>query len=171
MTGRNVLLCAFTVVLVAIGGCHTDQTTVLLTRHAEKTIDSQNPGLTETGHARAQALAQLAQSEGVDVVVSTQLRRTIETAAPAAETIGTSIDIVPVASPVNRHIAIVVELIQSRYAGHTVLVVGHSNTIPLLVSALGGPAVQIKDSDYGDVFILTLRDGEAVDFERTRVDP
>jgi phosphohistidine phosphatase SixA len=35
------------------------------------------------------------------------------------------------------------------------LVVGHSNTVPEIVKALGGEAVAIGDSDYDNLFVLT----------------
>jgi len=35
-----------------------------------------------------------------------------------------------------------------------VLVVGHSNTIPAVVKALGGPEVTIGENEYDNLFIL-----------------
>ena len=42
----------------------------------------------------------------------------------------------------------------------TVLVVGHSNTVPDIVSALCGCAVSpLAESDYGDLYRLTITAG------------
>jgi broad specificity phosphatase PhoE len=55
------------------------------------------------------------------------------------------------------HAAAVAQLIRARYAGKTVLVVGHSNTIPAIIAALGGPALpDLCDSAYGNLFTLHL---------------
>ncbi|MGH9944819.1 MAG: hypothetical protein ACRD9R_20920, partial [Pyrinomonadaceae bacterium] len=41
--------------------------------------------------------------------------------------------------------------------GRTVLVVGHRNTVPSLVEALSGkPAPALNDSDYDQLYIVTV---------------
>ena len=43
------------------------------------------------------------------------------------------------------------------HAGGVVLVVGHSNTIPAIVTALGAPQPPpICDSEYDDLYVVTL---------------
>jgi hypothetical protein len=37
-----------------------------------------------------------------------------------------------------------------------ILVVGHSNTTPQLLTLLGGPDKPLSENDYGDLFSLTL---------------
>jgi hypothetical protein len=34
-----------------------------------------------------------------------------------------------------------------------VLIVGHSNTVPATIAALGGPKVMVAETDYGSVFV------------------
>ena len=48
--------------------------------------------------------------------------------------------------------------------------VGHSNTVPMIIAELGGPGdVFLTEEDYGDLFILTLdADGNFAGIERTR---
>ena len=44
-----------------------------------------------------------------------------------------------------------------KHAGGTVLVVGHSNTIPAIVGALGAPQpTDLCDSEYDQVFVVVL---------------
>jgi broad specificity phosphatase PhoE len=38
----------------------------------------------------------------------------------------------------------------------TVLVVGHSNTVPAIIRELGGPAVTVADTDFAHLFILHI---------------
>jgi len=48
--------------------------------------------------------------------------------------------------------------VRQRYAGRTVLVVGHSNTIPAIVAELGGPRVaDLCEHEHGWLFTLVIR--------------
>src|SRR5690606_33647422 len=54
----------------------------------------------------------------------------------------------------------VADAIRARHLGQTVLVVGHSNTIPDVIAALGGPAMpELCESQYDDLFVLLLGGG------------
>jgi len=46
----------------------------------------------------------------------------------------------------------------------TVLVVGHSNTVPAAIAALGGPRLEIDDKTFDDLFVVTLVDGKFAGF-------
>jgi hypothetical protein len=47
-------------------------------------------------------------------------------------------------------------------SGESVLVVGHTNTIPEIIKALGDRSDRVIDeSDYGNLFVLTLRPGQS----------
>jgi hypothetical protein len=46
-----------------------------------------------------------------------------------------------------------------KHAGGTVLVVGHSNTIPAIVGALGAPQPRdLCDSEYDQLFVVVIGD-------------
>jgi hypothetical protein len=50
-----------------------------------------------------------------------------------------------------------------------VLVVGHSNTVPEILRALGvTETVTLGDGDFGDLFVVTLRPDGAATMERRR---
>ena len=132
-------------------------TTVILVRHAEKeAIPSDDPPLSPAGEARSLALLDALRDAGVQAVVTTQLQRTRLTAAPLARELGLTPEVVPVSGDAATHARQVADYVTSRHAGQVVLVVGHSNTIPLIVTALGtGAADPIDDGSYDDLYVVT----------------
>lgn len=138
-------------------------TVVILVRHAEKVAPNPpdgDPELTEAGRARARALADALADAGVDAVITSQWKRTRFTAAPLAEKLGLTPEVVSTSGAQAQPEA-VAQSIRANHAGHTVLVVGHSNTIPAVIAALGGPRLEeICDSQYADFFVLVLGAGE-----------
>ena len=134
-------------------------TVVILVRHAEKAAEpGADPRLSADGEQRARALAEALRGSGVQAVVTSQFQRTRATAAPLATALGITPDVVPASGDVAMHARQVAELVLSRHAGRTVLVVGHSNTIPAIVRALGGEATgDIPDPVYDRMYVV-LRD-------------
>ena len=130
-------------------------TTVILVRHAEKAaVPANDPPLTESGEARAKTLAVIARDAGVTAIVTTQFARTRGTARPSAEALHITPDVVSVGGA--QHAQEVARVIRS-HAGGVVLVVGHSNTIPAIIAALGAPQPPpICDSAYDGLYIVTL---------------
>ncbi len=51
-----------------------------------------DPGLSETGHEQAKRTAEYLQLEGIDHIVSSTMRRAVETAVPLAETLGYEVE-------------------------------------------------------------------------------
>jgi len=47
-----------------------------------------------------------------------------------------------------------VAAIRAQHPRDVVMIVGHSNTLPAIIKALGGPDVTIADDDYGELFVL-----------------
>jgi broad specificity phosphatase PhoE len=130
-------------------------TLVLLVRHAEKAAaPAGDPPLTEQGTARAKALQAALADAGVRHVIATSFRRTVDTARPLAEALGLTPEIVPVAG--GDHLKAVADAVR-RHAGEVVLVVGHSNTIPGIIGALGGPRLpDLCDAEHANLFVLAL---------------
>lgn len=130
--------------------------TVILVRHAEKGATPANdPLLTVEGTQRALDLAAALSGAHVTSVVTTQLQRTQLTAKPISDALGKPPIIVPVAAPVSAHVEAVAAAVRARPAGDVVLVVGHSNTVPAIVAALGGPKLpDLCDPQYSTIFIL-----------------
>ena len=152
----SVFVCAIAVVAGSIP-LQAQATTVILVRHAEKgDAPASDPGLTNAGVARARALMAIARDAGVTAVITTQFARTRETARPAAEALGITPEVARASGSAAQHAQDVARMVQA-HAGGVVLVVGHSNTIPAIVTALGAPQPPpICDSEYDDLYVVTL---------------
>lgn len=132
------------------------QQAVIVVRHAEKADQSSDALLSAEGLIRARALAQLLAASGVTHVVTSEYRRTRETARPLAEMLKLTPETVPA-----RDVPALVARLRALEARATALVVGHSNTIPPILRALGwADPPEIGDGDYDDVFVLVPRDGQ-----------
>lgn len=136
-------------------------TTVIVVRHAEKAaMPADDPPLTVAGEARARDLWDAVKDAGVGAVITTQFARTKSTAQPTAAALALPTEVVNAAGATPaQDVAAAVR----KHAGHTVLVVGHSNTVPAIVEALGAkrPAA-ICDAEYDNLYIVTIgTDGRA----------
>lgn len=131
---------------------------MIVVRHAEKVVsDDPDPPLTELGHARAAALIEVAREAGVTAIYSTPFKRTQNTAAPLADALGVSITTFPVEGGAEQHAAALGEDVLKNHAGESVLIVGHSNTVPEIVRALGGSAMEsMTESEYDHLLIVII---------------
>jgi broad specificity phosphatase PhoE len=123
----------------------------IVVRHAEKdTTGGANPDLSPAGRARAEALARIVAQAGITRVFTSEIKRTQQTAAPVVEALHITPKVVP-----GKDVAALVS--QLRSGQGNALVVGHSDTVPALLRALGlDQLVTIADQDYGDIFVVTL---------------
>ena len=127
-------------------------TTVLLVRHAEKIMQGTDPPLNNEGQARALSLAHVAGEAGVTAIYASQYQRTQQTVEPLSTQLG--LTVIQINST---NVNGLVEHMLSNYAGGVVLVAGHSDTIPLIISELGGgPISPIQESEYDNLFVLTV---------------
>ena len=127
------------------------QRMVILTRHAERadgaaTMGSSDPKLSAAGTARAEKLVAMLADANIAAIFTTEYVRTKDTAAP----LGTRISVAPEVIAAAQMNALI-EKIKSR-ADDTVFIVGHSNTVPMIIKALGGPDVSIGDNEYNNLF-------------------
>ena len=129
-------------------------TTVVVVRHAEKaTDDPVDPSISAIGWARAAALSETLKDAGVGAIYSTQLKRTRQTAEPLAKKLGLTI-IERTAATAAADLA---RDVLASQPGKTVLIVGHSNTVPQIVQAFSGAAIPpIQDSEYDHMFIIVI---------------
>ena len=119
---------------------------IVLVRHAEPAAGD-DPGLAPPGVQRAATLAKMLAPAGLAAIFTSELRRTKETAAPLAGQLSLT--------PVTLAGTPAAAATQLRSAGPRVLVVGHSNTVPDIIKALGGPAdVKITPSEFNRMFVL-----------------
>ena len=146
--------------LVAIAArLNAQPSAIIIVRHAEKAATPANdPGLTPVGVQRAADLAAALSDARVNAIVTTQLERAKATARPLADAAKITPTIVPTASDLTAHVNAVVAAVAAGKPGDVVLVVGHSNTIPAIIAALGGPRMpELCDAQYGGLFVLHLR--------------
>jgi phosphohistidine phosphatase SixA len=158
-----VALLASVLLLLSAGAASGQEAggiTVVVVRHAEKVDDSADPHLSEAGVRRAEALADALEHAGVTAILATQYRRTQETAAPLARRAGVPVPVVETTGGAATHAAAVAAAVRAQPPGALVVVVGHSNTVPAIIAALGGPDVGgIADEEYSDFFVLELEHG------------
>ncbi len=135
--------------------------TVYLVRHAEKQ-KGDNPGLTEAGHARAEALKDLLLDKGVTHIYSTNYKRTLETAKPLAAALGLDVNIYD-----GHDLPTFSKQIHNLPGVH--LVVGHSNTTPQLASYISGQKLNpMPETEYNRFIQIGIeRETHMIDHKET----
>ena len=151
------------IILIQFSGCTAPKSTyqtedftcypkaVYLFRHAEKQIikGEDNPELTRAGFSRSNVLAQAMADITPGLIYSSEYTRTQQTVAPLAKQWSCDIIIKTAKDPEAQ-----VEAALSNCNKH-VIIAGHSNTIPNLISLFGVmEEITIEDNQYGDLFII-----------------
>lgn len=152
-----LLMAALTLPTILYGQRAAEEKLVFIVRHAEKAnATEQDPSLSETGRARAVALAAALRDAGISDVLVTPRRRTRETAAVLTEARQLTAHVVPFGASTREHAAAVATAVR-KAKGNAVLVVGHSNTVTQIIAALGGPPLpELCDAEYANLFIVRL---------------
>lgn len=133
-----------------------DSYSIYLVRHAEKLAEEENPSLTACGKNRAEQLASLLSKVGISAIYSTSYQRTMQTARPLAKQ-----KKIPVKSYSPRHLAQF--SLQLRQKQENALVVGHSNTTPVLVELLAKQKVApLNEQDYQYLYQVQFVNEQAV---------
>ncbi len=125
-------------------------TTVYIVRHAEKTSERSNANLTKEGKSRAEVLKWMLRDVSLDAIYTTDTTRTRQTVQPTATAKELKLTLY---TPKPGKLA---ETIIQQHVSQTLLVCGHSNTVPELLRSLG---VSIKENilkGYDDLFIVTI---------------
>lgn len=145
-------LALFLLILVSVSAASA-QPVVVIVRHGEKAANGgSDPDLSSAGRARADALSRILKDSGITAIFTTEFKRTQETAVPTA----TSTHVAPTVVPAKDTAALVAKLHQ--LSGNA-LVVGHGDTIPNIITALGiDVPINIPEADYSELLIVTLSD-------------
>lgn len=128
-------------------------TVVYLVRHAERAEDgTSDPAISASGRERSALLAEMLRDAGITAIHTTDLRRTRMTGRPTAEASGLTMDVYD-----PRDLDGFADRLRSTPGRH--LILGHSNTTPQLVEALGGdPGTPIEEMEYDRLYVVTLTD-------------
>ena len=163
---RSAILPPILLAALAFPGTAAAQKAVIVVRHGENTKDT----LTEAGRARARRLAEMLGSAGVAAVYSTGTQRTVGTATPLAEARRlpvTPYDIGDESKGVDARPF--VAALGKEHPDDVVLVVGHSNTVPDLLKALGcGEEVTIATREYDNLFVVVPNGKESATLVRLK---
>jgi phosphohistidine phosphatase SixA len=153
---------------------------LILIRHADTAPQPDRP-LSTAGLKRAQDLAAALRNAGVTSIITTQLRRTRETAQPLATALGLVPQVVnvgerallnisnpagdaPIPPEVVKERAEYIKVLEPavRRLSGVVLVVGHDWSVPGLIGSLGGPQLpNICPSVHDKLFVLISAQGKA----------
>ena len=157
---RIQIVIIYTLIAVGLAWFFESQatTTIIFVRHAEKDLSvPDDPPLSDAGRERvAELTRQLVDADviaGVDAIYATPFRRTQQTAAPLAD----ALDL-----PINTYDASdtesVLETILERHKGKIILVVGHSDTLPVLIANLGASkqVPPIDENEYDNIYIISI---------------
>jgi broad specificity phosphatase PhoE len=127
--------------------------TVYLVRHAEKELSADNPKdppLTKCGELRAESLSTFFEAIDLDVIYSTEYLRTKGTAQPVAQKKEKEVEYYD-PQQLDDFAKLLIKNKQD------VLVVGHSNTTPVLAGLLVGEALTpFDESIYNRIYQVVL---------------
>ena len=130
-------------------------TTLFVVRHAEKAPGDGDVPLSPVGRERAALLARTLKDAQVTRVFTSQMARARETATPLAEALKLTSEVVPAQDP-----DALVTALRALPRGTTALIVGHSNTVPVIVERVAGTKVQpIAEDEFDRLLVLTIGDG------------
>ncbi len=130
--------------------CEGPVTTIIVVRHADRagTADS----LSTAGVARANDLAQATKMAKLSAIYVTDTKRSRNTAAPTAA----MAHVTPEVYEAKDYDALIKRILKD-HAGQSVLIVGHSNTVPDIVRAAGGPQVNaIGENEYTGLYVVAV---------------
>ncbi|MEO8188997.1 MAG: phosphoglycerate mutase family protein [Acidobacteriota bacterium] len=128
---------------------------VFIVRHAEKQSDSNEKGvpLSEAGRARAARLAAVLKDAEISAIYSTDTVRTLATAGPLAAASKIAPQIYDASGPDSA--GRLAARISKEHPTANILVVGHSNTVGPLITALGcAETVAVAPQEYDGLWIV-----------------
>ncbi len=146
---RRAALAAFLAVMASGAIAQSARPPVVyVVRHFDTPAGERDPDLTAVGAARAAALVRWFAKKPLHAIYVTPFKRTAQTVAPLAAARGLT-PIVYGPAPSADFLA------SLKTMREPILIVGHSNTVPDIIAALGGtrPA-PLAHPDFGDVWTI-----------------
>jgi phosphohistidine phosphatase SixA len=146
------------------------QKAVFVVRHAEKVSES-DQRLTEAGRARANRLSSMLADSGVSLIYATDTERARDTAKPLADRLRLKIETYDTGGGMSGAVDArpFVEKLRREHPHDVVLIVGHSNTIPDLLHALGcEEKITLASDEYDNLFVVVTKPGATATLLRLR---
>jgi phosphohistidine phosphatase SixA len=146
------------VIIVTVAVCwywyfcwYPPATTVFLVRHADKAENGSDDLHVPLGFNRADELVHVLGEAEINDIFHSNTVRARKTAEPLAAHLSLTTHEYPALDTQT-----LVNTIRTDHAGERVFVVGHSNTVPELITKLGGASIpNIAESDYDNLFVVT----------------
>lgn len=166
LVALSIALVSMAPQVAALQSADSQAAPIFVVRHAERAdggapsmggtgsmTGSSDPPLSAEGAQRAERLASMLRDAGITRVFATEFARTRQTAEPLAKRASVAVTVVPA-----KDLAGLVEQLSA--AGGAALVVGHSNTVPEILKALGlEEPIRIADAEYDNLFIIVRGGG------------
>lgn len=152
------LACAalFGILLTGTTNLCAGQSTIFVTRHADRYGTEPDPSLTPLGMKQAESLARLLAPANIRHIYTTELLRTQQTAAPTAR----HAKVAPSTISQTHFEQLIASIRATAQPNESTLVVGHRATVPRIVKALTGREIPaLASGEYGRLVMVTLWPG------------
>lgn len=149
-------------ILVALGifamtACTPSSFEIYIVRHAEKAeteVDNRDPLLSECGQQRAEALVNWFAHKNIQTIYATQYQRTQLTGRPLAEDRDLRVEEYDASDS-----QFIAETVLARQ--QNTLIVGHSNTAPVIANLIAGTELELLDeSEFDRLYQIRVQGGE-----------
>ena len=130
---------------------------IILVRHAERGPDASDAALLNAaGEQRAQCLGQTLRDSKITKIYTTDVKRTQQTAEPLGRELHLKLTIIPKSN--------MDALLRDLRASNKdrVLVVGHADSLPIIIQQLGAGSLSSKEIGYDRMMIVPVVNGKAL---------
>lgn len=142
----------------------SNATTLIFVRHAEKADTSRDTQISLAGEERAMALSDVLGDAGIAAIYATPFRRTQQTVKQLSQRVGVPVTVFDATSAGGADYGkTYLNEVLSKHRGETVVIAGHSNTLPAMMRAAGVDDVRpVADFEYDNLYVVTIpQDGKA----------
>jgi len=148
------MLRALCLSLLLSAGLLAQDTVVVLLRHAEKTHKGDSALLSEMGHRRAASLPHQLAPYAPSALFASNLRRTQQTLEPLSKALALPLQVYERGEE-----RVLAQRILTLYSGKQVIVCAHSDTLMVLVEALGHSTPFHEVSGFDRYWVLRVEEG------------
>jgi phosphohistidine phosphatase SixA len=149
----SIVSASFAVFILAFVHLAEAQQVIFLVRHAEQSLEGEDPALTEAGRRRATALAALLKDAAINAIFESGIRRTRETAKPLADALNVELKTYP-----RTDIGGFIGILRSEHAQDRVLIVTQSLRISRWLKVLGSSVdITVAPTDYDNILVVIPR--------------